>query len=107
MLLDYFYFISWLPPVISGAAAPVSLINVRNVSLRCSPLPLESTCGCHACRNYTRAYIFHLFKAHEMLGEILLYAHNQWQLCELFKIARSKIASEQLQPWVNALLLSE
>jgi hypothetical protein len=50
--------------------------------------PLLSGCACHACRHHTRAYLHHLLKAKEMLGEILLYCHNQHQYVRLFDSCR-------------------
>ena len=38
--------------------------------------PIDPTCDCYVCKNYTRAYIRHLFNADEMLGPILLTYHN-------------------------------
>ena len=38
--------------------------------------PIEEGCGCPACRNYSRAYIRHLFKAGEMLAMRLSVLHN-------------------------------
>ena len=50
--------------------------------------PLLVGCTCHACRHHTRAYIHHLIRAKEMLGEILMYGHNQHQLIRLFDVCR-------------------
>jgi queuine tRNA-ribosyltransferase len=38
--------------------------------------PIEEDCSCYACRNYSRAYIRHLFKANEMLAGTLATIHN-------------------------------
>jgi hypothetical protein len=48
-------------------------------------------CACHACRHHTRAYLHHLLRAKEMLGEILLYRHNQHQLVALFDACRARL----------------
>ena len=53
--------------------------------------PLQAGCQCHACRNHTRAYIHHLFKSEELLGEVLLYAHNQYQVSRLMDEIRDRI----------------
>jgi len=39
--------------------------------------PLDATCDCYTCANYTRAYLHHLFKAKEMLGSTLATIHNE------------------------------
>ncbi len=41
-----------------------------------SLFPIEEDCPCHACQNYSRAYIRHLFKAKEILGPMLVSEHN-------------------------------
>ena len=50
--------------------------------------PLLPGCACHACMHHTRAYVHHLLRAKEMLGEILLYCHNQHQYVQLFDACR-------------------
>ena len=37
---------------------------------------MDETCACPACKDYSRAYLHHLFRADEMLGPILLTQHN-------------------------------
>lgn len=46
--------------------------------------PLMKGCGCLACSKHTRAYIHHLLKSKELLAEILLYQHNQYQMLKMF-----------------------
>ena len=47
-------------------------INIRNARHAHDERPLDEECGCPACRNHSRAYLHHLFKAGEMLGPMLL-----------------------------------
>jgi queuine tRNA-ribosyltransferase len=51
-------------------------LNLRNARHAEDPAPLDAGCGCPACRNHSRAYIYHLLKCDEMLGPILLTWHN-------------------------------
>ena len=51
-------------------------INIMNAKYETDPRPVEEGCQCPACRNYSRAYIRHLFKAKEMLGLRLAVLHN-------------------------------
>ena len=51
-------------------------INIMNSKYDTDPRPIEEGCSCPACRNYSRAYIRHLFKAKEMLGLRLAVLHN-------------------------------
>lgn len=51
-------------------------INLKSGRYTQEKKPLEPKCDCYTCQNYTRAYISHLFRAHEMLGGILTTIHN-------------------------------
>jgi len=51
-------------------------MNMMNAKYELDDRPIEEGCGCPACRNYSRAYIRHLFKAKEMLGMRLAVLHN-------------------------------
>ena len=52
------------------------VLNIRNARHADDPRPLDPECLCPACRNHSRAYLHHLFKAGEMLGPMLLTWHN-------------------------------
>ena len=52
------------------------LIKIRNSRHKRDPAPLESDCVCTTCRQFSRAYLHHLFLADEMLGPTLLSLHN-------------------------------
>lgn len=51
-------------------------IRLRNLQFRDDPGPIDAECGCPVCRQFSRAYLRHLFVAGEMLGPILLSWHN-------------------------------
>lgn len=53
--------------------------------------PIDPACGCSTCRTYTRAYVGHLTKAHEMLGGTLASVHNLYYLAQLVRREREKI----------------
>lgn len=52
------------------------VVKMRNLKHRTDPGPLDPECGCPVCRQFSRAYLRHLFMAEEMLGPILLSWHN-------------------------------
>jgi queuine tRNA-ribosyltransferase len=52
------------------------VVNIKNARHAHDDRPLDDQCRCPACRNYSRAYLHHLFKAGEMLGPMLLTWHN-------------------------------
>jgi len=58
-------------------------IIVRDAAYARDFSPLDPTCSCPACRNYSRAYIRHLFKVKEILGMTLVTYHNLFFLREL------------------------
>jgi len=51
-------------------------LRLRNAKHRRDPAPLEVDCPCYTCRNFSRAYLHHLFQVDEMLGPTLLSLHN-------------------------------
>ena len=55
---------------------PTGKIVVRNARYARDFSPIDDTCDCYACRNFSRAYIRHLIKAGEILGATLLSIHN-------------------------------
>jgi queuine tRNA-ribosyltransferase len=51
-------------------------INIRNARHLDDPRPLDEACACPACRDYSRAYLHHLWRSQEILGTMLLTWHN-------------------------------
>ncbi|MCO4792317.1 MAG: tRNA guanosine(34) transglycosylase Tgt [Bacteriovoracaceae bacterium] len=51
-------------------------IRIRHRNYRRDFYPVEPNCSCYTCKNFTRAYLKHLFDANEILGQILATAHN-------------------------------
>ncbi len=52
------------------------IININNEKYKEDDGPIDSVCDCPACKNYSRAYIRHLIRAGEMLGQRLCVMHN-------------------------------
>ncbi|MGN0557535.1 MAG: tRNA guanosine(34) transglycosylase Tgt [Acutalibacteraceae bacterium] len=52
------------------------IININNAKYAEDASPIDSECGCPACRNHSRAYVRHLLKAGEMLGMRMCVMHN-------------------------------
>ncbi len=69
---------------------------MRNARHADDPRPLDENCGCPACRNYSRGYLNHLFKAKEMLGGMLLTWHNLHYYQDVMAGMRSAIEAGQL-----------
>ena len=67
-------------------------LNLRNARHARDPAPLDETCDCPACRQFSRAYLRHLVNQHELLGHRLLSQHNLRFLLDL--TARGRVAIE-------------
>ncbi|MET8654798.1 tRNA guanosine(34) transglycosylase Tgt [Nocardia aurea] len=51
--------------------------NINTARFRRDFTPIDDTCDCYTCANYTRAYLHHLFKAKEILAATLCTIHNE------------------------------
>ena len=69
---------------------------VKNAKYERDFRPLDEKCNCYTCRNYTRAYIRHLFKTDETFGLRLTSYHNLYFLLNLMKQVRQAIMDDNL-----------
>lgn len=69
-------------------------INIINAKFELDSAPIDEGCECPACKNYTRAYIRHLFKAKEMLAMRLCVLHNLYFYNKLMEDIRSAIDND-------------
>ena len=74
---------------------------IKNAKYSRDPRPLDENCDCYVCKNYTRAYIRHLFKAEEILGQRLATYHNLYFLINLMKKSREAILEKKFQEFKN------
>ncbi len=51
-------------------------IKIKNARFKTDEAPLDPTCACYTCQNFSRAYLHHLFRAGEILSSILNTIHN-------------------------------
>jgi len=79
-------------------------VNVKRSDLARDPRPLDPECRCECCRNYTRAYLRHLFVADELLGLRLLSLHNLAFLIDLASDARDAVLASGFEAWADAWL---
>ncbi len=75
-------------------------IRIRNAKHEKDTRPLDESCGCYTCRNYSRAYLKHLDKCQEILGARLNTIHNLYYYQELMQGLRTAIAEQRLEPFV-------
>ncbi|MGI6257637.1 MAG: tRNA guanosine(34) transglycosylase Tgt [Anaerovoracaceae bacterium] len=70
-------------------------VNIKNARFQRDFSPLDPECGCYTCRNYSRAYLRHLFKAGEMLSSMLLTEHNLYFLVHTMEKIRKAIEEDR------------
>jgi len=76
---------------VSGAGSSGGRLNLMNAEFINDFGPLDPNCACYTCKNYSRAYIAHLFRAKEMLAATLLSVHNLFYVVNLVKQLRQAI----------------
>jgi queuine tRNA-ribosyltransferase len=69
--------------------------------------PLDADCDCRVCATYTKAYLCHLFRAGETLGQRLLSYHNVAALTGLVREARTAIENGRWEAFRDAVLVKE
>lgn len=79
-------------------------VNIANAKYKDDFSPLEEGCECYACKNYTRAYLNHLFKAKEMLGGTLATIHNLYFTINLVKKMRAAMLDGTFAQFKNDFL---
>ncbi len=67
------------------------VVKIRNQKYQFDTRPLDETCGCYTCQNYSRSYLRHLDKSNEMLGARLNTLHNLYYYQELMQGIREAI----------------
>ena len=70
-------------------------ISIKNAKFERDFTPLDPECDCYTCRNYTRAYLRHLFKAGETMSHMLLTEHNLRFLSRLSEDIRRSIEEDR------------
>ena len=71
------------------------VVKIRNAKYKNDTSPLDPNCDCYTCRNYSKAYLRHLFKADEMLSAMLLSNHNLHFLVNMMKGIRKSIEEDR------------
>jgi queuine tRNA-ribosyltransferase len=66
-------------------------VNISNAPHKKEFFPIEADCNCYTCKNYTRAYLCHLFRAKEMVAATLATIHNQHFIVGLVEKMRKTI----------------
>jgi len=72
----------------------LKLLSIKNSM---DDQPLDPNCSCKVCKNYSRAYIYHLLKTEELFGYNLMSFHNVYFMLELMKEIREAIDEHRFQ----------
>ena len=70
-------------------------LKLKNAVHKDATRPVDDTCGCYACRNFSRAYLHHLHRANEILGARLNTIHNLFYYLTLMREMREAIAQQR------------
>ncbi|MDO9449509.1 MAG: tRNA guanosine(34) transglycosylase Tgt, partial [Rugosibacter sp.] len=77
-------------------------IKIKNAQYKTDTRPLDETCGCYTCRNFTRAYLHHLHRTREILGARLNTIHNLFYYQVLMAEMRDAIAADTFTEFVRS-----
>ncbi|MBP5989993.1 MAG: tRNA guanosine(34) transglycosylase Tgt [Piscinibacter sp.] len=66
-------------------------LRLRNARYKTDERPVDETCSCHTCANFSRAYLHHLDRCNEMLGPMLASIHNLHYYVNLMREVREAL----------------
>ena len=71
-------------------------ISITNTKYKNDLTPLDATCDCYTCKNFTKAYLRHLYISKEILSSILGTIHNLHFMADLMENIRSAIIEDKI-----------
>ena len=74
-------------------------VKIRNSKYKDDLRPLDTTCNCYACRNFSRAYLHHLQKVNDILGARLNTIHNLHYYLNLMQEMRDALDEDRFEEW--------
>ena len=87
-----------------GRPLPSFRLNLKNARFAGDPRPIDASCDCATCRSYSRAYLRHLLKANEQLGQQLATVHNLRFMARLMEEIRAAIDAGRFDATMDAWL---
>jgi queuine tRNA-ribosyltransferase len=66
-------------------------LKIRNARYKLEEAPVDGSCGCYTCKNFSRAYLHHLDRCGEMLGPMLASIHNLHYYLNLMREVRDAL----------------
>ena len=83
------------------------VVRIRNAKYRTDPEPVDDSCACYACANFSRAYLHHLDRCGEILGAVLMTIHNLCFYHALMARLRGAIEAGTLAGLARTLLAGQ
>ncbi len=80
-------------------------ININNAKYKYDKKELDSACNCYTCRNYSRAYLHHLYRTREILAYQLNTVHNLFYYINLVKNIRKAIIEDKFE--INNFIIAK
>ena len=74
-------------------------LRLRNARYKKDERPIDETCACHTCQNFSRAYLHHLDRCGEMLGPMLTTIHNLAYYLNLMREIREALDAGRFEAW--------
>ncbi|MFC1623627.1 tRNA-guanine transglycosylase, partial [Patescibacteria group bacterium] len=79
-------------------------INILNAKFKNDFEPIEKDCECYTCKNYTKAYLSHLFRAKEIIANTLATIHNLYFINKLVADIRQSILDDNFNEFKKEFL---
>jgi queuine tRNA-ribosyltransferase len=79
-------------------------IDIKKIKYKHDFGPIDDDCGCEVCKNYSKAYIHHLLRTHELLGYKLATIHNLYFMQNLLSEARTAIKEGRFKEFSQKFL---
>ncbi|VFP80540.1 tRNA guanosine(34) transglycosylase Tgt [Candidatus Erwinia haradaeae] len=77
------------------------VVNIRNARYKDDTLVLDPECNCYTCKNYSRSYLYHLDRCHDILGARLNTIHNLHYYQDLMLNIRKAISEGTFKTFIN------
>ena len=74
-------------------------VRIKNATYKNDLSALDNSCDCYTCKNFTRAYLHHLFRCKEILGGILNSIHNLRFYQKIMQEMRDAISEHKFDEW--------
>ncbi|MBR3131253.1 tRNA guanosine(34) transglycosylase Tgt [Candidatus Saccharibacteria bacterium] len=79
-------------------------VNIKNAKFEHDFTPVDDDCDCKCCKNYTRAYLHHLFKVDEITGKVLASIHNEHFVVSVVNKIRNSLLDGTFQDYKKEFL---